>query len=91
MDLQGDIKSPRLLRAKGGLFLLLGLAASVLLFIENFSWQRLGLFLIAIWAFCRFYYFLFYVLHHYAGKERPYAGLFDALRWAISGREREDR
>lgn len=89
MDVRGDITSPALLRAKGGLFLLLGIAAAALLLIEDFSWQRLGLLAIAIWAFCRFYYFLFYVLHHYAGRERPYAGLFDALKWAISGREKK--
>jgi hypothetical protein len=86
VDLQGDIKSPGLLRAKGWLFLLLGLAASALLLADGFSWSRLGLFGIAIWAFCRFYYFLFHVLQHYAGRDRPYAGLLDAMRWALSGR-----
>jgi hypothetical protein len=35
---------------------------------------------VAIWAWCRFYYFLFYVLEHYAGQKRPYAGIFDALK-----------
>lgn len=89
MDLRGDITSPALLRAKGLLFLLLGAAASALLLIEDFTWQRLGLLAIAVWAFCRFYFFLFHVLHHYAGRERPYAGILDALKWAISGKERD--
>lgn len=84
-----DIKSPALLRLKGGLFLLLGVIAAALLLLEDFSWQRLVLLLIAVWSFCRFYYFLFYVLQNYAGRERPYAGLFDALKWALRGRERE--
>lgn len=78
------------LRSKGWLFLLLGLAASALLLVDGFSWQRLGLLAIAVWAFCRFYYFLFHVLSGYAGRQRPYAGLFDAMRWALTGRERRD-
>lgn len=83
-----DIKSPAVLRLKGGLFLLLGIIAAALLLVDDFNWQRLVLLLIAVWAFCRFYYFLFHVLQGYAGRERPYAGLFDALKWALRGRER---
>ena len=89
MNPGGDIKSPALLRLKGGLFLVLGVVASALLLLDSFSWQRLGLLLIAVWAFCRFYYFLFHVLQGYAGRERPYAGLLDALKWALRGREEE--
>ena len=91
MDLRGDITSPALLRAKGFLFLLLGLGASALLLMEDFSWQRLALLGIAVWAFCRFYFFLFHVLQHYAGRHRPYAGILDALKWAISGKERSGK
>ena len=82
-----DITSPAVLRLKGGLFLLLGVAAAALLLADSFTWQRLGLLLIAVWAFCRFYYFLFHVLQGYAGRQRPYAGLLDALKWAFRGRE----
>ena len=89
MDLNPDLKSPVVLRSKGWLFLLLGLAASALLLWEDFSFQRLGLLLIALWAFCRFYYFLFYVLEYYAGRQRRYAGLGDALKWALTGRDRD--
>ncbi|HTJ78063.1 MAG TPA: hypothetical protein VL357_03630 [Rariglobus sp.] len=38
---------------------------------------------IVIWSFCRFYYYLFYVLERYLGKNRPYAGIFDALRFIV--------
>ena len=90
MNPGGDIKSPVLLRLKGGLFLLLGIIAAALLLVDVFSWQRLGLLGIAVWAFCRFYYFLFHVLQGYAGRERPYAGLFDAMKWALRGREKRE-
>ncbi len=90
MNLNRDLKSPAALISKGGLFLLLGLVAGGLLLWEIFSLQRLALFAIALWAFCRFYYFLFYVLEHYAGRGRPYAGIFDAVKWILS-RKRDDR
>jgi len=89
MKLASDIKSPALLRLKGWLFLLLGLVAAGLLLVEGFSWQRLALLFITVWAFCRFYYFLFHVLQQYAGRDRPYAGLWDAMKWALSGKERK--
>jgi hypothetical protein len=88
MDLNRDLKSPAALISKGWLFLLLGLAAGGLLLADDFSLRRLALLAIAVWAFCRFYYFLFYVLEHYAGRERPYAGVLDALKWALGRRAR---
>jgi hypothetical protein len=88
MDLNRDLKSPAALISKGWLFLLLGLAASTLLLWEDFSLRRLALLTIALWAFCRFYYFLFYVLEHYAGRERPYAGVLDALKWSLGRKDR---
>ena len=87
MDLGRDLERPSSLRLKGGLFLVLGLASAGLLLMDDFSWRKLLLLALAVWSFCRFYYFLFYVLERYAGRERKYAGLFDALRWALRGRE----
>ena len=89
MDLNRDLKSPAALISKGWLFLLLGLAASTLLLWEDFNLRRLALLAIAVWAFCRFYYFLFHVLEHYAGRERPYAGVPDALKWALGRKDRD--
>jgi hypothetical protein len=87
MKLGDDLKSPVALRVKGWLFLVLGLIASILLLAEDFNWPRLGLLVVAVWGFCRFYYFLFHVLERYAGRNRPYAGLLDAMAWALRGRE----
>lgn len=79
MNLLHDIKSRRWLYAKGLLFFLLGLIAAALVICESPHARTITLLLISIWAFCRFYYFLFYVLEHYAGREKKYAGLWDAL------------
>lgn len=79
MPFNRDIKSPSLLKIKGLSFALIGLMATgILAWQLNDVWLILML-LIAIWAWCRFYYFLFHVLEHYAGRKRPYAGLVDAL------------
>ena len=80
MNLSDDIKNPRLLKMKGILFGLLGLVAAVLLLVTSPTVQTAILLVITIWAFCRFYYFLFYVLENYAGRKRPYAGIWDALK-----------
>ena len=53
---------PTGIKAKGILFLLLGLAAAALLVLENPTWKTAGLVALAIWCFCRFYYFAFYVI-----------------------------
>ena len=81
-----DIKNPTLLKVKGLLFLLLGLIAVALLILESPDWRTVGLIVIVIWAFSRFYYFAFYVLHHYADKSFKYAGLIDLVRYLLGKR-----
>lgn len=83
MNILADIKSRGLLFTKGALFLGLGLLASATILYESPSFRTLVLLMVAIWAFCRFYYFLFYVLENYAGRERKYAGVLDAVCYLI--------
>ena len=83
MKLTDDLKSARLIHLKGWLFLLIGLLAAAGLLLESPHLKTLVLLALVIWAFCRFYYYLFYVLERYLGKDRPYTGLFDALRFII--------
>lgn len=85
MKLNRDLTSKRWLHLKGWLFLFMGVFASTLLLIDSFSLKRLVLLAIAIWSFCRFYYFLFYVLEKYAGRERRYAGIADAVSYLLRG------
>jgi hypothetical protein len=58
----GDIQSKKLIVLKGFLFLLAGLIAVGVLIGENFSYRNAFLLGVAIWSFCRFYYFAFYVI-----------------------------
>lgn len=83
-----DIKNPKLLWTKGLLFLLIGIASSVLLLLEAAS-LKVGLLLaLAVWAFCRAYYFAFYVIEHYADPGYRFAGLLSFLGYAFRRRRR---
>jgi hypothetical protein len=79
LHLFGDLKSPVLLHLKGWLFFVLGVVAASLLLYQSLDLRTAALLAICVWAFCRWYYFLFYVIERYAGGER-YAGLFDYLK-----------
>ena len=80
----GDLRSKRLILAKGWLFLFLGLLASSMLILRHPELVTLALLTTAIWAFCRFYYFAFYVIEHYVDGEFQYTGLNDFLRYWIT-------
>ncbi len=82
-----DLKNPRIIIAKGFLFLGLGLLASLLLLMETFSLKVSLLLAIAIWAFCRFYYFAFYVIEHYVDGQYRFAGLCAFLRYLLRKRK----
>jgi len=78
-----DIKSPVLLKFKAALFLVIGaLSAGLLLFLvyPSLSWPVPILLALCIWAFCRAYYFCFYVMEHYADPNFKYAGLLDLAK-----------
>ena len=83
-----DIKSPSLLKVKGILFLLLGLISAALLLLLSPDYRVAVLLMICIWAFCRFYYFAFYVLHHYADPDFKYSGLIDLARYLLVGKKK---
>lgn len=80
-----DLKSKRWIIAKGLLFALLTLLAGGLVVLaEPTRWQRAGLLVICIWAACRFYYFLFHVLHAYVDPTLPSAGVLDLVKRLLS-------
>lgn len=73
----GDLTSRRWIVAKGIMFAAIVVLAGAGVLIHDEFWYRLGLLLICVWAACRFYYFLFYVLERYVGVEGRYAGILD--------------
>jgi hypothetical protein len=77
----GDLKSPLLIKAKGLLFLVLGILAAAVLLAEHRSWRVAFLLAVAIWSFCRFYYFAFYVIEHYVDPQFRFAGLISFAQY----------
>lgn len=84
----GDLKNPRLIWAKGILFIVLGLLSAGLLLWHAPNLTVAILLAIAIWAFCRAYYFAFYVIEHYVDSSYRFAGLTSLVSYAFSKRPR---
>ena len=78
-----DLTNPKLIYAKGVLFLLAGLLASVLLVIEHPTLKVVLLLAVAVWSFARFYYFAFYVVEHYTDPGYRFAGLWSFARYLV--------
>jgi hypothetical protein len=83
-----DIKNPRLLYAKGILFVLAGIMAAVLILVEHPTLKMAILLAIAVWCFARAYYFAFYVVEHYADPGCKFAGLWSFARYLFRKRTR---
>jgi hypothetical protein len=82
-----EIKNPKVIVAKGLLFLVTGIAAAALLLLETPT-LRSGLLLgVAIWAFCRFYYFAFYVISQYVDASYRYSGLLSLAGYLLRTRK----
>jgi hypothetical protein len=74
-----DLKSKNWIVAKGLLFLAIAMVSAFLILLEEPSLRVTALLLLLVWASCRFYYFLFYVLEHYVDPTMRYTGLWDLL------------
>ena len=84
-----DLKSPTWIYAKGFLFLLAGCTAAGLVIAERPTLKVSALLAIAVWSFCRFYYFAFYVIEHYVDSEYKFAGLGSFLLYLLRSRSRQ--
>lgn len=78
-----DLKDPRLMYLKAWLFLIAGLGAAAGVLVELPSLRIAFLLAIAIWSFCRLYYFLFYVIERYIDPSQRFAGVGAAAMFAL--------
>jgi hypothetical protein len=85
-----DLTNAAWIKAKGILFLLLGLAAALLLVFEHPTWKSAALLVITIWGFCRFYYFAFYVLEKYVDPGYRFSGLWSFARYLTKKHPKQD-
>ena len=83
-----NIRDPRLLYVKAGLFVVAGTLAAGAILLEHPTWKVALLLALAIWAFARAYYFAFYVIQHYVDSEYRYAGLLHFLRYSLRRRHK---
>jgi hypothetical protein len=84
-----DLTSAFWIKVKGLLFLLMGLAGAVLLWLDDPCWQTAILLGVVIWSFCRFYYFAFYVIEKYVDPQYKFSGLASFVRyWIVTRRKR---
>ena len=84
-----DLTNPTWIKVKGLLFLVIGLLSSTLLILEQPSFKIAVLLAIAVWCFCRFYYFAFYVIEHYVDPGFHFSGLWSFVGYLWSKRNRE--
>ena len=86
-----DLKNPAIIWIKGILFLVLGLLASVLLVLQTPEITTVLLLLLSVWAFCRFYYFAFYVIQNYVDSTHRFSGLLSFVRYMLRRGRRGSR
>jgi hypothetical protein len=90
MNLKGDLRSARLMYLKAALFLVAGIAAAAGILAESPTFRTSFLLGIAIWSFCRLYYFMFYVVEKYIDPSYRFASITSFLLYLIRKR-REKR
>ena len=78
-----DLESSRMIWLKGVLFALIGTTTSALLIAEMPTLRVAVLLGLAIWAFCRAYYFAFYVIEHYVDANYRFSGLWSFFAYCV--------
>jgi hypothetical protein len=80
-----ELKNPNWIKFKGFLFLIVGIVAAGLLILEAArKLETVVLLAIAIWCFCRFYYFAFYVIERYVDPGYRFSGLWSFVVYLVS-------
>ncbi len=85
-----DLKHPGWMYLKAGLFLLIGLASFLIVWLRAPNLSTALLLALMCWAFTRAYYFAFYVITHYIDDTYHYSGLTDFLRYIVARRKSRD-
>ncbi len=86
MKLTGDLQSAKLIYLKGFLFLVTGLLSLTALLLDSPTLRTAFLLGVALWSFCRLYYFMFYVIEKYVDPSFKFAGLYSFLLYLLRKR-----
>jgi hypothetical protein len=83
-----NLVDPGSMKLKAALFLFAGVFACALLLLERPTLKVALLLVVAIWCFCRAYYFVFYVIEHYVDPGYKFSGLISFARY-LAARKRD--
>jgi hypothetical protein len=78
-----DLQNPKLIYAKGWLFLAILLISITAVLLETTSWRVAALLLVIVWSSARFYYFMFYVIEKYVDSSYRFAGISSFVRYLM--------
>jgi len=84
-----DLSNPIWIKLKGLLFVLLGVVAAVLIWLEHPTLKMAALLALVIWCFCRAYYFAFYVIEHYVDPGYKFSGLGSFIAYLFRRKDRK--
>jgi hypothetical protein len=86
-----DISDVRWIKFKGVLFLFLGLLSAAVLLLMHPTLTAAFLIAVAVWSFCRFYYFAFYVIERYVDPGYRFSGLLSFAFYFFQKKARQTR
>jgi len=86
-----DLTSHRSMKIKAALFAGIGLFSGWLLWMSIPTFKSLVLLVLCIWAFCRLYYFAFYVIEKYIDPGFRFSGVLDALRYLLKAKGKQQQ
>jgi hypothetical protein len=86
-----DLRNSRLMWLKGVLLLVIGLISAGLVWMEAPGLKTGLLLALTVWAFCRAYYFAFYVVEKYIDPEFRFAGLISVFRYLLQQSRRRNQ
>ncbi|HTR41410.1 MAG TPA: hypothetical protein VMH87_07310 [Pseudomonadales bacterium] len=78
--------TPFWIKTKALMFLVIGGASVVLILIGMPDWRTAVLLALAIWSFCRLYYFAFYVIEKYVDPGYKFSGLMSFVKYLLQRR-----
>jgi len=87
----GDLQDARLMYLKAALFLAIGLLCAGAIFAQNPTLTTAIALAFGIWAFCRLYYFCFYVVEKYIDPRFKFAGLRSVVVYLIRRQMKQSR
>lgn len=82
-----DLTNPTWIKLKGLLFLAIGIVTALLILLEHRTIKTALLLAVCVWAFCRFYYFAFYVIERYVDRQYRFTGLWSLARYLFGDKK----